>query len=258
MPATPPPSVTVIDGIKFCTVQQCRGITTIHPSFANFNDRIENYLRVATTQVIQTCNRDFVAKTGIVQYAGTPDRRWHDLAYPEFEPYSIYLREPNVNPDTIKVYLSYRYVFTDATLCVIGNNDGANEEFSIPGGDIGIEVFGTGQDYFLEPLSTNDALTKVTFTRELVHHPKSVKIVYDAGYPVDTNDAALVLVPRELVQSVAIQAGFLMSRAGNEDAAMDGRRKGVLRRDPFITPSGLCMEAAGLVRGWGRSLTASI
>lgn len=226
----------ISDGYRFCTVDDVKAVSTIHQAFAGLDDRIANWIRIATTQVTNACQRQFIEQTGIIEYFPTPDRGQQDLAFSGIEPYSVYLVEPNVNPDTIQVWLSYRAVWDSSVLLDPANGD-----------------------YFLETLRGNNALFRVNITGCLRHHSKSLKIQYDAGYEAgDDDDADLYAVPTELVEATAIQTGFLMSRAGNEEVGTGDVSRRQTRFDPRSTPQGVTPEANYLLRKWRRNLTGSM
>lgn len=243
------------DSIRFCTAADVKAVSTVHPAFAGLDDRIDNWARIATGQVIEACNREFVYQEGIEEYFGTPDRHSEEFGLRRYEPYRIWLKEPNVVLSSLQVFLSYRYEFVDNSLLVRGINDGERRVSD-----------NRPQDYYIEKSRVNPELIGIVFTRRLQYHERSLKVVYNAGYkPVETPtqggqpDKTLIDVPTSLVRATAIQAGFLMSRAGNEDIGTgDVRREGLMRRDPRITPEGVTGEARFLLRRWRRSLTDSM
>lgn len=215
MPAVP--------GYQFCTRDHVIAFSVINPAYSGRNDRIDSMIAAATTDIMSACNRDFVAKTNVIEYFPTPDRYVQEYTDPvSSAPYVIYPKEPNVS--NLSVWLGYGYVWDSDYLLVVD------------------------RDYYVETMNHNPALTRINLLCSLRHHGRSLKIQYNSGYPEDA-------MPDEIIQATAIQAGHLMSRAAVEDIGTGDTNKQSARRDPRTRPGGVVSEVAHKLRNWRRSLT---
>jgi hypothetical protein len=110
-----------------------------------------------------------------------------------------------------------------------------------------------GTDYEVD----TDANAFIMYPSVMRAHGRSIKVTYEAGYPVNVDEPALLDVSSQLQQACAIQSAFTFTRTLNQTSGKSQKQDGKGFANFSVSSNGLVMEAQALLRGTARVLVGS-
>ena len=211
-----------MDEYKFCDISDVIALTRMGDGYTGYNNIIQTLLPQATGQIQQYCRRSFIRDV-----------------------YTEYFPTRKVSGRPTKIWLDELNILTEPAPVV-------KLDYGFPLDWSAIPV--VDPTYY----RVDYKKSMITLLMDTWECAESLQVTYTAGYPIDTVDTELVLVPSDLVQAAAIQCAYMLNLIVNQDIGQTAKNSAgvikTLKLSKSNTEGGLVPQAGALVQKYRRQL----